>query len=337
MAEAEDHRVRFVSGTHLGPEPIRVVKSKDDPSLPPEAHVGLLRSHHTYSVDVPIPHSLGPEVSALAAKTNTCFTVLEPPVTLEAKEGPFKYVSSVKLQATVVKEGSIADTVELCVSDGVEGGMEVLITARIVNCNQGNPLLKDGVHVLSHQHSKESNCTEWTGACEQEECHVRFASGTQLDPEPIRVVKVEDPALPPEAHVGILRNHHTYSVDVPVPHSLGPDVSARHAHANISFTVLAPPTTVEANGEDGFKYVSLVKLQAKTVKEGSVAEKIEVFVDGEGSMEVLSMEVQLTAKVIKACQGNPLLKDGVHVVSHEHTDESEYTEWPGFSREEEEN
>ncbi len=92
------------------------------------------------------------------------------------------------------------------------------------------------------------------------------------------------------------------------------------------------PETVEAEGmkADEGKYISIVKVRVKTIKEGSIAEKIEVFADGgEGSMEVL-----LTAKILKASQGNPLLKDGVKIISHEHSDESDFTEWPGHNKEE---
>ena len=127
--------------------------------------------------------------------------------------------------------------------------------------------------------------------------------------------------------MGLLRNHHTYSVDIPVPHSLGPVVSARHAQTNISFTVTEPPETVEGE-DDKCKYVSTIKLQVKTTREGSIAEKMEVFVDDGG----IGMEIMITAKVIKTNQGTPILKEGVHMISHEHTEESDFTEWPGFPK-----
>lgn len=134
--------------------------------------------------------------------------------------------------------------------------------------------------------------------------------------------------------MGLLRNHHTYAADIPVPHNLGPSVDARHGQANIHFTVVAPPETAElpAGSDGGYKYLSTVKIKVKTIKEGDLAERIELFVgeDGKESM----MEVLLTAKVLKTSQGNPLLKEGVHMVSHQHTDESDFTEWPGFSKRE---
>lgn len=159
--------------------------------------------------------------------------------------------------------------------------------------------------------------------------HVRFASGTHLEPEPIQLLKSEDPSIPPEAHVGILRNHHTYSVDIPIPHSLGSEVSARHAETNIHFKVVAVPETAASpiEREDGCKYISIIKLNVKTIKDGSIEEKVELFVEGGGSMQIL-----VTAKVLKNNQGNPVLKEGVHMISHEHTDDSDFTEWPGHSK-----
>ena len=129
--------------------------------------------------------------------------------------------------------------------------------------------------------------------------------------------------------MGILRNHHTYSVDIPIPHSLGPEVSARHNDTNIHFKVVAVPETTPSTTEreDGCKYVSTIKLNAKTIKDGSIEEKMELFVEGGNSMEI-----RLTAKVLKNNQGNPVLKEGVHMLSHEHTDDSDFTEWPGHSK-----
>lgn len=46
------------------------------------------------------------------------------------------------------------------------------------------------------------------------------------------------------------------------------------------------------------------------------------------SVAFLPMQVLVTAQVIESSKGHPLLKDGIHVVSHEVEDESE---WPGHS------
>ncbi len=67
-------------------------------------------------------------------------------------------------------------------------------------------------------------------------------------------------------------------------------------------------------------------MQVKASKDGEISEKVKIYndqdVDG-------SMEIVVTAKVLKTNQGNPLLKDGIHLLSHEHTEESDFTEWPG--------
>ena len=75
----------------------------------------------------------------------------------------------------------------------------------------------------------------------------------------------------------------------------------------------------------------MVTVHVQTIKEGSIAENIELQASGGGGDEDSAgvMTVLVTAKVLHSNQGNPLLKDGVHVLSHEHQDESEYTEWPG--------
>ena len=324
-----DTRVKFTSDTHLDSDPIHLVR--EDPNLPPVAYVGLLKHQHTYSIDIPVPHSMGPEISARHVETNACFTVSvsEVPVTVVAKEGEF--MSTVEVQAKPLTEGDVREVISLFAGSGGDGvaSMDVLVTAKIIKSTQGNPLLKDGVRVLSHPEGER----EWPGPS-REESHVRFASDTHLDPEPIRLTGPSDKTGGlPEVHVGILRNNYTYSIDLIVPHSLGAEISACHAQTNICFTVTEPPTTVERES-DGGKYASTIKLQAKTVKNGDVAEKMTLFVGEEGNPSD-AMTLLLTAKVIKSSQGNPYLKEGVHVISHQHRDDSDFTEWPGFSKGEE--
>ena len=83
----------------------------------------------------------------------------------------------------------------------------------------------------------------------------------------------------------------------------------------------------QANGE---LYKTMVTVHVKTLKEGSIAEDIELVSTDDASQV---MPIRVTAKVLHGNQGNPLLKDGVHVVSHEYQDESEWTEWPGHGKE----
>ena len=156
--------------------------------------------------------------------------------------------------------------------------------------------------------------------------HVKFSNDTHLDPDPVHVSEIEGLF---EAHVGMLCNHHTYRVDIPVSHSLGISISASHAPHNIHVTIMEVPETKPQGEEGGSKYVSFLKIQIKTVREGDISEKIRIYndedVDGGG------MEIVVTAKVLKSSQGNPLLKTGIHLLSHEHSEESDFTEWPGFS------
>ena len=67
-------------------------------------------------------------------------------------------------------------------------------------------------------------------------------------------------------------------------------------------------------------------VHVKTLKEGGIAETIELVQEEDSAT---SLAVLVTAKILHTSQGNPLLKDGVHVISHEYHDDSEHTEWPG--------
>lgn len=152
---------------------------------------------------------------------------------------------------------------------------------------------------------------------------MRFSTDT-LDSEPIHLLQSTTPGLPPEAYLGIIRNHHTYSAEIPIPHSLGETVSASHAPHNVHITIMDKIQTAK-QGESDPKYISTVMAKVKTMKEGNISENIEIFTD-EG--ERRAIEVVVTAKVIKTNQGNPVLRTGIHVLSHEHSEEED-KEWPG--------
>ena len=77
---------------------------------------------------------------------------------------------------------------------------------------------------------------------------------------------------------------------------------------------------------NGDEYLTVVTVHVRTIKEGKFRENIEI-VSGED--ESRTKVILTKATVILSKQGNPLLKTGVHVLSHEHTDESDFTEWPG--------
>ncbi len=163
----------------------------------------------------------------------------------------------------------------------------------------------------------------------EHETHVRFASSTQLDPDPLHVVRNADGVL--EAHIGMLRNHHTYRVEIPHTHTLGPQITTHHPQPNIYVRVLdVSSTQTEADG----RFANTVSCQVKTIKEGKIAEKI---IFSSETDESQCEEVLVTATVLGTNQGNPTLKAGVHVVSHEHSDETDFTEWPGHGKEERDN
>lgn len=159
-----------------------------------------------------------------------------------------------------------------------------------------------------------------------EKASVRFTSDTHLEPEPVNVV-INDRGIP-EAHVGMIRNHHTYKVEIPVTHSLGPLITAHHPQPNIYVRVMevSNTQTLKTPCENGDRFSNVVTCKVKTIKEGSIAENIILTSEEDPSK---TKEILVSAKVLLTNQGNPLLKTGVHMLSHEHTDESDFTEWPG--------
>ena len=131
----------------------------------------------------------------------------------------------------------------------------------------------------------------------------------------------------PAAHIGLLRNHHTYTAEIPVRHSLGANVTAEHPQHNIYVRVADISQTEEIQDESSpDKFFNVVTVQIKTIKEGPIGETIElVNQDDVGKRKA----ILVTAKALMSNQGHPLLKSGVHMLSHEHRDESDFTEWPG--------
>ena len=81
---------------------------------------------------------------------------------------------------------------------------------------------------------------------------VTFASGTVLDPEPVHLDPEPDDDMCglPEAHIGLLLNHHTYKADIPVKHSLGLDVTAENPTYNLYIRVMALSETQEMDMAD---------------------------------------------------------------------------------------
>ena len=158
---------------------------------------------------------------------------------------------------------------------------------------------------------------------------MKFAVDTVLEPEYVRVEQTDDSQLP-VAHVGLLRNHHTYSAEIPITHSLGYKVTAEHPQHNIYVRVVdLTPTEELKMPVNGDRYSNVLTVHVKTIKEGSIQETIEVVSEDDPTQRKV---VQVTAKVLLSNQGNPLLKNGVHTISHQHEDDSDFTEWPGHGK-----
>ena len=169
---------------------------------------------------------------------------------------------------------------------------------------------------------------------------VRFAENTVLEPVPIHLEALSDGTS--EAHIGLLRIHHSYTADIPISHGLGPEVIAQHPQHNVCVKVLevseTEPLLVMTDKADsssgatgtGNTHRNIVKVEVTTNKEGSLGEMIDLMSSQDNSK---AMKVFVTAQVLKGTHGNPLLKKGVHMLSHHHMDESDATEWPGYARE----
>ena len=153
---------------------------------------------------------------------------------------------------------------------------------------------------------------------------VRFSKDVNLEPEKVHVEpEGPNPARLPEAHVGLLIVHHGYEVTFPVDHSFGKNVVIEHPQHNICVTTVS--VSEAATTEDG-KFKHVIKILVKTLKDGHLEEKIRLMSEEDESK---GMDILVTATIIAAGKGIPLLKDGVRVVSHEHAEESDLSDWHG--------
>ena len=137
-----------------------------------------------------------------------------------------------------------------------------------------------------------------------------------------------NPAHLPEIHVGLLLVHHQYEVFVSVEHNLGENIVVSHPQHNISVKALTVSRVAaeEDAQPKGKKYKHKVKLAVNTLKDGHLEEQIALTSEED---ETKTMQILVTATVIAIGKGNPLLKDGVHCVGHEHLDDSELSDWHG--------
>ena len=127
-----------------------------------------------------------------------------------------------------------------------------------------------------------------------------------------------------------------------VSHDLGSDVVLDQPNYNQYVRFLEVGETVRVSESGRGQYTTNVKVELKTVKEGRIREKIFVTAGAneKDKIEVSEFilkthiahfnhpQVLVTAQVLESTQGNPLLKTGVKMVSHEVEDESD---WPGHS------
>lgn len=158
---------------------------------------------------------------------------------------------------------------------------------------------------------------------------MRFAQDTVLEPEHVQVKAADGKSPNPEAHIGLLSIHHTYHAEIPVVHSLSSKVTAQTPEGNVSIKVLGISPTekikIAKPTKGGGKYSNIVTVEVKTTQDGPLQEKIYVL--KEGSPKHM-FEVLITAKVLQSHQGNPLLKDGVRMISRDR-DDDDVPEWPG--------
>ena len=161
-----EHRVKFAAGTQLEPDTVHVQENEDIPEFLPEAHFGILRNHHTYKVEIPVPHSLGMDVYAQHVQSNLYVRVtdVEPTKKLDTpRPNGDEFLTTVIVQVRTIKEGKFRENIELVSRENESKTKVILTKATVILSKQGNPLLKTGVHVLSHEHTDESDFTEWPG------------------------------------------------------------------------------------------------------------------------------------------------------------------------------
>lgn len=155
---------------------------------------------------------------------------------------------------------------------------------------------------------------------------VRFREDVHLEPDKVHVEEEgANPAHLPEAHLGLLLVHHSYEVTFPVYHDLGLHVLLNHQQHNV-YVKTKSVNAGEESKDKKRKFKHVVCIEVKTLKAGHIEEKIEVSSE-DGTKKLL---ILVTATVIAIGKGNPLLKDGVRCIGHDHvTDDSELSDWHG--------
>ena len=108
-------------------------------------------------------------MSASHTHHNIHVTIMDVLHTSKQGESDPKYISTVKVQVKTLEEGSISELIEIFMDERQRQAIEVLVTAKILKINQGNPALKTGIHVVAHEHIDKTGFKEWPGSSVDED------------------------------------------------------------------------------------------------------------------------------------------------------------------------
>lgn len=159
-------RVRFRQDVHLEPDKVHLEQEGLNPAHLPEIHTGLLLVHHQYEVVVSVDHELGENVVLSHPQHNIfvkTLTVSKVAAAEDAKSKGKKYKHTIKLAVNTLKDGHLEEQIALTSEDDDTKSMQILVTATVLAIGKGNPLLKDGVHCVGHEHLDDSELSDWHG------------------------------------------------------------------------------------------------------------------------------------------------------------------------------
>ncbi|XP_042242364.1 UPF0687 protein C20orf27-like [Homarus americanus] len=147
--------------------------------------------------------------------------------------------------------------------------------------------------------------------------HVHFSEDTDQMGNTAIVIKEKSAGNEYEAHVGFLQLHHRYLITVRLPLK---DASDGYQVGQIQGVYCHAQRLQEV--EDGLE----VTLELLAHKEKLLREKI-ILLRPTGS----ELKLTVLARVLGRGKGTPMLRDGIHCISVEPDDDSESTDWQGFT------